>query len=155
LQMTTLEHQVRFSNLHEKRAEVIADLYKRFVELSWQTTVFVRISDLLTDRPPVRQTYNDVVGKIDELRIFVETNRIYVPAHTGRLIDSFITRMLLTVDEVKAHGRTEKDDPLRVAKIDEFFKKAYEVVEEDLPDLKEQLETEFRTILGEKLDAPT
>jgi hypothetical protein len=30
LQMTALEHQVRFSKLHEKRAKVIADLYCQF-----------------------------------------------------------------------------------------------------------------------------
>jgi len=32
LQMVAFEHQVRFSKLHETRAEVIADLYKRLVE---------------------------------------------------------------------------------------------------------------------------
>jgi len=30
--MVAFEHQVRFSKLHETRAEVIADLYKRLVE---------------------------------------------------------------------------------------------------------------------------
>ncbi len=34
LQMRALEHEVRFSKLHEKRAEVIAELYGRLVEIS-------------------------------------------------------------------------------------------------------------------------
>jgi len=34
LQMSALEHEVRFSKLHEKRAEVIAELYGRLVEIS-------------------------------------------------------------------------------------------------------------------------
>jgi hypothetical protein len=33
---------VRFSNLHEKRAEVIAELYKRLVEAFWDGERFVR-----------------------------------------------------------------------------------------------------------------
>src|SRR5215469_2732514 len=34
LQMSALEHEVRFSKLHEKRAEVIAELYGRLMEIS-------------------------------------------------------------------------------------------------------------------------
>ena len=33
LQMTTLEHQVRFSKLHEKRAEVIAEVYAKLADV--------------------------------------------------------------------------------------------------------------------------
>ena len=32
LQMTAVEHQVRFASLHEKRAEVIAELYGRALD---------------------------------------------------------------------------------------------------------------------------
>ncbi len=33
LQMVAVEHQVRFSKLHEKRAEIMAELYKRLATL--------------------------------------------------------------------------------------------------------------------------
>src|SRR5947208_2204142 len=35
LQMAAVEHQVRFSKLHEKRALVVADLYELFVTAYW------------------------------------------------------------------------------------------------------------------------
>src|SRR5215469_2717812 len=41
LQMAALEHQVRFSKLHEKRADVIREVYERLVEVYEQSRIFV------------------------------------------------------------------------------------------------------------------
>jgi hypothetical protein len=53
LQMVAVEHQVRFSNLHEKRAEVIAELYKRLVGAYWHGRSFVFTSE--NNRSPSQQ----------------------------------------------------------------------------------------------------
>jgi hypothetical protein len=41
LQIVAIEHQVRFAKLHEKRAQVIADLYKQLVDLHRHGAFFV------------------------------------------------------------------------------------------------------------------
>ena len=41
LQLRTIEHQVRFSRLHEKRAAVIAELYGHLVEALWEAESFL------------------------------------------------------------------------------------------------------------------
>src|ERR1035437_8597129 len=41
LQLTALEHQVTFSKLHERRAEVIAELYGLLVEVQWASQSLV------------------------------------------------------------------------------------------------------------------
>src|SRR5712692_5646461 len=41
LQLRTIEHQVRFSRLHEKRAVVIAELYGHLVEAIWEAESFL------------------------------------------------------------------------------------------------------------------
>lgn len=41
LQMTAVEHQVRFANLHEKRAEVIAEIYVRALDAYQEGEKFV------------------------------------------------------------------------------------------------------------------
>ena len=41
LQMLAMEHQVRFSKLHEKRAEVIGEVYKRLTDLNLHGERFV------------------------------------------------------------------------------------------------------------------
>src|SRR4051812_19160277 len=42
LQQTAVEHEVRFSRLHEKRARVLAELYKLLVVANWEADNFVR-----------------------------------------------------------------------------------------------------------------
>src|SRR5580658_2945735 len=41
LQLAAVEHQIRFSRLHDKRATVLADLYKLLVVAAWETESFV------------------------------------------------------------------------------------------------------------------
>src|ERR1700722_11976115 len=41
LQLKTIEHQVRFSKLHERRAEVIAKLYGYLVAALWSAESFL------------------------------------------------------------------------------------------------------------------
>src|SRR5690606_27647479 len=41
LEKAMIEHQVRFSKLHEKRAEVIAELYSLLVQAYWDLQSFV------------------------------------------------------------------------------------------------------------------
>jgi len=41
LQLRTIEHQVRFSKLHEMRAEVIAELYRRLRTALWDAESFL------------------------------------------------------------------------------------------------------------------
>jgi hypothetical protein len=43
LEKIAVEHQVRFSKLHEKRAEVIADLYARLVDAERTGDHFVKV----------------------------------------------------------------------------------------------------------------
>jgi hypothetical protein len=43
LQIRTVEHQVRFSRLHEKRGTVIAELYGLLVEMLWEAESFLSL----------------------------------------------------------------------------------------------------------------
>src|SRR4051812_14408250 len=45
LQIAATEHQVRFSRMHEKRAEVIEDIYQKLTELYWSGFWFVITSE--------------------------------------------------------------------------------------------------------------
>jgi hypothetical protein len=84
LQQAAIEHQVRFSNLHEKRAAVIADLYKRLVEAFWDGQQFV----LQTGQS--REEYLVAHKKILDFYVFVETHRIYLPEHICASLANFV-----------------------------------------------------------------
>lgn len=55
LQLRTIEHQVRFSRLHEKRAEVIAELYALLVEALWAAESFLSPITWAGDPPKNKQ----------------------------------------------------------------------------------------------------
>lgn len=53
LQIRSIEHQVRFARLHEKRATVIAELYGHLVETLWEAESF--LSPMEWDGEPDKQ----------------------------------------------------------------------------------------------------
>ncbi len=86
LQQVALEHQVRFSNLHEKRPAVVAELYKHLVEAFWDGERFVfQMGQHKRD-----EEYDATQKRIIDFYVFVETNRIYLPEHICELLASFV-----------------------------------------------------------------
>lgn len=65
LQMVAHEHQVRFSKLHERRAEVIANLYSLLVEAQWAGQSFVAVIEL-GNQPPKQEKYVTAMNKFAE-----------------------------------------------------------------------------------------
>jgi hypothetical protein len=70
LQIAALEHQVRFSKLHEKRAEVIENAYGRLVDARQQGKRFI-VSDAYISDPVKRQEARGQDRGRDERALFV------------------------------------------------------------------------------------
>lgn len=84
LQSTAFEQETRFSKLHEKRAEVIEELYNKLVKV--QRALF----SLLYEFASEKNKY-DTIGPskiIEEFNAYFEANQIYLPenicSHIGR-----------------------------------------------------------------------
>jgi Co/Zn/Cd efflux system component len=68
LEMAALEHQVRFSNLHAKRAEVIATIYKKAFEVESAVQQYI-MRHGITERTQERvQAYNEMLPVISQRR---------------------------------------------------------------------------------------
>ena len=78
LQRAAFEHQVRFSKLHEKRAEVIAQLYKYLAETTWAIEDFVQPFE---GEPSRKEKYDPTWNKIVECYRFLDQHRIYYSEH--------------------------------------------------------------------------
>jgi len=83
LQVAAMEHQIRFSELHEKRAEVLAELYKLLVVAAWETESFASPIEWLGE-PDKKQKYQKALDAIAEyFRFFDHTEftcqRKFVP----------------------------------------------------------------------------
>lgn len=140
LHIMALEHQVRFSKLHEKRAEVIDELYKRLVALEGGHAKFVIFED-----PGSTETFN----AMSELSRFIQQHRIYLPAPVCDSLKEFVDLMWQNVTLIKmqtAPGPRTTDKMMQ--KREQVISEAYRTLLSELPTARTLLENEFRRMLG-------
>jgi hypothetical protein len=148
LQIAAIEHQVRFSNLHEKQAQVIAELYALLVELFEQSRSFVHTSSGGNPSPEHRQEYFKAVLRIREFVLFVDKHRIYLPGEVCILVDKVLDPLKRAVTDVGVYGNIDPTNDPQLTEIGEKFTKAYSAFEIDVPAAQEALAHAFRSILG-------
>jgi hypothetical protein len=149
LQMAALEHGVRFSKLHERRAEVIAELYKRFVVALQIAERFV-LSGAHRDQPERQEEFTATVNGLFEFYQYLETNRIYLPGGTCVLLDKFVQVVREPLNAFGVYGsiknpnqQTLKEEyDVLIKALDAFYK------DDGIPAIRKDLEAEFRAILG-------
>lgn len=149
LQLTALEHQVRFSKLHERRAEVIAKLYSLLVEAQWAAQNFVSVGDFQGD-PPKREKYVTAMNRAADFYRNFDQNRIYLPEALCAQLETFNSNMrkrvlafgvYVSIDEKSA------PDSFITQKL-EIWAKASEYFDREVPLARTALETELRQILA-------
>lgn len=148
LQMVAVEHQVRFSKLHEKRAEIIADLYARLVEAERIGDHFVKVDSW--DDEKRRESYEATHQNLLELYYFVEKHSLYFPKPVCDLLTNFVADIRSNVIGMHVYARI---DPTNIHQglIEErvrIVKQAFESFQDQIPAARKALESEFRTILG-------
>ena len=153
LQLIAVEHQVRFSKLHEKRAEVIAELYERLVDSFWVGSHF-----MLTGASPGeqdrREKYNKTLERINEFALFVDTHRIYLPEGICTLLDQYVDDVRKTVIPVGVWGTMPFPNEETHRQWVNATMKAFLDFENKIPAARRTLESEFRTILGDPPEKP-
>lgn len=149
LQIRTIEHQVSFSGLHQRRATVIAEINGLLAELLWEA------ESLLS---PMRWTGGvseqemsvSAEAKLIEFFRHFDKNRIYLPPEICKNIEDMVLEIrqhvimfstYLTWDEktLPDHTRKEKYETLQAG---------YKLLKEKVPTLRESLENEFRILLS-------
>ncbi|WP_127840967.1 hypothetical protein QZL74_36910 (plasmid) [Burkholderia gladioli pv. alliicola] len=151
LQLTAVEHQVRFANLHEKRAQVIADLYGLLVEAYWATSGFVSPAEWAGE-PDKKQKYVTAMNAIADFFRFFEKSRIYLPKPICDQLEEFVNGMRKKAVGFGIYVRME-DLNLPVHALEQKHKvwhESWEFFEHQVPPARAALEDELRGILGAK-----
>ncbi len=134
------EHEIRFSSLHEKRAEVIAELYSHMIDCiesidllypSWAPIRF------LQDQKEILKIAYDSSRK---LILYFDKNRIYFGEEIVAIIENFAKELREHVFIYELYNIDEESK----AKLDDAMKK----VKEQIPQAMKVIEAEFRVILG-------
>jgi len=138
---------VRFSKLHEKRADVIQIFYRLLVEAEKESRSFVvdkqgrRSQEQIADVPAVAKLY--------ELWSFADIHRIYLPASICSLLEAFNTALGEPLAHALSYGDIDcSDDTFRQEK-QVGFMKAYDAFRQGIPAARKALEQEIRKMLGE------
>ncbi|MGA2138909.1 MAG: hypothetical protein ABSH14_08620 [Verrucomicrobiia bacterium] len=143
IRKAAFESEIRFSKLHEKRAEVIADLYSKLVEFVAAAEQFLYGGASID--PEKHRLY------VERQKEFYDTfnrNRIYFPTALCNALSDFIAELHRLTSEKYILGdyrpmTPEESKDWRTTLLDRW--KAITV---EVPKLKEQLTEEFRRLLG-------
>ena len=143
LELATIEHQVRFSNLHEKRALVISKLFELISEAHQLTRSFT--SPLGFVGQDKKKEFDAALKKSFELSDFADKNKIYFPED----ICSDIEELVLSIRKptIEFGIAVHREEEFKNRKEDAWTK-AWQAIDEKVPPIRKKLESEFRKILG-------
>jgi len=150
LEKKSIEHHVRFSRLHEKRAEIIATLYSMIVQAHMHLEKVIDPREFMGD-PSKMDQMDNAYRSVSEFYSYFNKNRIYLPEYLCNQTNSFVQEMHANCLEYFMYARyTEKalNEDLRKKRSDAGIK-ALKYFQEVVPNAKSALENELRTILGD------
>ena len=148
LQMVSLEHEVRFSKLHERRAEVITSLYTLLVEVQWAVQSLVAMAEF-GGEPPKQEKYVTAMNKSAEFFREFDKNRIFLPEHVCQQIEEFHRGMRTRVIQFGVYSQTNEYAPEHVVKEKlDIWVNASAYFDEEVPIARRALEAELRNMLA-------
>jgi len=149
LSIAATEHQVKFSRLHDKRAEVITDLYSLLVQAHWDAGSFVSPVEF-GGEPNKKEKYVTAMNAIADFFRFFEKNKIYLPAALCDLLERFVQvmRQKIIGFGVYVHYDEETMPSESHHKKHEAWIAAWDYFDKEVPVARAALEQELRNILG-------
>ncbi len=149
LEKASIEHKVRFSKLHEKRAEVIAKLYSLLVQAYWDLSSFVSPIDWAGE-PNKQEKYVAAMNSVADFYRYFDKHRIYLPEALCLQIDEYVQEMR---SRAIGFGVYVKYDDATITdhayeNKHKAWEQAWEYFQKKVPETKTSLENELRDILG-------
>ncbi|MDO9462348.1 MAG: hypothetical protein Q7J61_00915 [Deltaproteobacteria bacterium] len=143
LQLRTIEHQVKFSRLHEKSAETIAETYALLRKYLIAVADYVKIFEPAGDKPKSerREAVNEA---LKAFRDYFEPRQIFLPKDTAGKVRQLDEKLL----EAAKHFARKIEGRETTATAEDWMK-AFDTVNKEIPPVLELLEDDFRRILGQ------
>lgn len=149
LQLKTIEHQIRFSRLHEKRAEVIAELNGFFVEALWEAESFLSPIEW-SGEPTKQEKHIAAMNKLSHLYRYFDKHRIYLPPELCGSLEKLVIEVRELVINfgvyVEYHEDSLNDSTQKEKR--EAWSAGWKAIKNQVPLARQSLENEFRSLLG-------
>jgi hypothetical protein len=147
LQIVATEHQVRFTKLHERRAEIIADLYKKLIDLHRHAEFFVVTRENNPD-PAKDAEFRKLQQEMGDFQKFYQEHQIYLPLDVCTSLEGLVGEITGNVWTAGIFGRIEYPNEPVLRQSEDAFTKGYAAFGEKIPAARKSLENEFRKMLG-------
>lgn len=143
LDRVNFEHQQRFSTIHQRQAEVIANLYGKIARSKAVTADLVALfqqggQSLMEKKKRAADVYNDMSAYFYENRIFLPPDA----ADKAETLISTLKDVLIEFDTAQMGNDEYKPDQSGL------WQQSYKRLRDEVPPVLEELESEFKTILG-------
>ena len=146
LERVAVEHQIRFSKLHEKRAEVLAELYKLLVAAYWQVSEFTSLAQW--GDPDRKAQYASAINAVATYFRFFDQHRIWLPPELCDPLEAFARHLRTPAINLGVYLQIEHPTEKTLQEQSEVWDKAWQMVDGEIPKLRLAIEAEFRKILG-------
>lgn len=145
LKIAELQYQIKFSGLHQNQAHVIDELYKQLVDILFYVRHYVG-----TGKHNSASQGEEAQNRVSALIIYAEKNRLYFPTSIWLQISKFVNTIRGAVDDVHVYSDLDPINEEERKEKHEAWKKAWEGVRTEAPQLLEMIEASFRDLLGVK-----
>lgn len=150
LQLRTIEHQVRFSRLHEKQAVVIAELNGHLAEVLWEAESFLAPMQWAGEPSP-EEKHRTAMNKLAEFFRFFDKHRIYLPVELCSSLQELVLQVRHHVIHFGSYVRyadAALTDHTRTQK-EKAWNDGWDAIKNKVPQARSALEDEFRSLLGQ------
>lgn len=149
------EFNIQFSKLHQERADVIKNLYYKIVELQAAMTVFTRRLHIVIENADneERVRLERVNNALNEFIKYYMPNKIFFDKKLAKKLDNIANQYWNKSYDFSQVSKALKSGDISRELYDAFSKTSKdisEIVKNEYPKLIEELEKEFRKILGVK-----
>jgi len=142
LQQITFQQETTFAKLHEKRAEIIAELYSRL--LKFQRSVGALLNPVSAHSPNLQQREQRAVDAGNLFLEYYSQNRIYFDESLCSQLNDFLEIMS---NAHLAHALYPVTDPNPTESWEERCK-AWDTLNGQAPAIRREIERSFRQLLG-------
>ncbi|WP_397452548.1 hypothetical protein [Pseudomonas sp. NA-150] len=146
LNITATEHEVRFSRLHEKRAEVLAETYSLLRELLATLSNYVKLFESAGDIPKA-QRRDATVDALNNFRNFYAKRLVFIPKETAKKLETLDRNFIKIYNEFLY---TVELIPNKDNNTYQNWVNIFDRVNTEARDALLELEDEFRKLLGDE-----
>ena len=144
LNILAKEQEIKFSKLHQERAELIKNIYIKIFLYENKLRKYIdemNKGELIEGQNPVRA---ELLCELDEIVNLYNLNRIYLSIETCELLDSFVVKCEGVAEKLKLiSNRNVAKYPDIISDVSYFIKNFIKPIEGELIE-------EFRSLLGVK-----